>query len=386
MPNVSKKTIVSFKIVFTIFALVTIGLLKLNQTKLEYSFAISEKTHLQHSDSQNTPRFEEIIIPSKEIKNHAASIEILDPIKKIAMVVWYGGSKELGHDVKIYSAQIAFDKQLNVSKIHPIIDKPFLQKTEHRHIHGLGNPIIFKHADKLWLFFTSTIGGWATASIHYMTSSSNGDHWSNPKALLLSPLLNISNTPRGRPVLFEDKTAAIPIYNEMYSRFGEIFRIGSNGKILAIEKLPANGGTIQPTLIAANSKTAFVFMRQKDALLQQIYASKTINGGKTWERLNSYPLPNWDTGLSATMIDEKHFLIAFNKDKYGDLTFAIIDKDKNTICLIPFKNSQHDSFRYPYIMKSGEDYLLAYSYKKQIALAYFNQQWLEQKWKNCIAI
>lgn len=371
----------SIKIIAIFLAMFVVMLLQFNKKELDYTFVTNNIV-----SQSSKPLFQEITLGTDQFYNHASSVVALNPSMMKAVVAWVAGKKELDSNVKIYAAEVNFKKNLQQQKFQSIVDVAAVEQAEHRYIHSIGNPIVVYYANKLWLFFVSTFGGWSTSSINYMTSTDLGKTWSKPQALILSPILNISKGLKGTPIIFKNGILGLPIYTEFADHDGELMWINSNGQILAVERLSNNGHALQPVIVPLTANKALVFMRQHHAVQPQIQMNTTTDGGKTWPQFRASELKNPDAAVTAIKMENDRVLLVFNNstDNRHDLTLAILDKNQKSACIIPFKNNAKGNLAYPYIVYQSPFYLMSYSNNGKISLLKFNQAWINQRWKQCI--
>jgi len=132
------------------------------------------------------------------------------------LAIWYGGSGERKEDVSIYKNRwsASAEKWGRESKI---IDVEQTRDGTGRFARKLGNPVVTRGPDNaLWLFYVSAIGGWATSTVNLTTSTDEGEHWSPPRRLQISPFLNISTLVKGKPIHYSDGSIGLPVYHEFF--------------------------------------------------------------------------------------------------------------------------------------------------------------------------
>lgn len=372
MPFIAfKHYTLAIKFLFIAIAACLIMLLLHAQKKLSWNFDSASATSLP------APLyFKTTLLKTNQPYNHASSIALTN--MGAAHVVWVGGDRELGH-IFVYH----FTSKNN--RITALFNKQFVEKNEYRYVHSLGNPVIVFYHKKLWLFFTSTSGGWATASINFTISSDEGVSWSKPKQLILSPLLNITNNLKGAPIFFKDGTLGLPIYSEFGSDSGKLLRLNTQGNVLSLKRLSWNHCTIEPFVVPMTQKIAYVFMRSM-CKTKHVFMSETQDGGKSWHALGFSSLPNNNNEIAAVKMDSAHILTAFNNTKTGstNLSFAILNTTLQPMCIIPFKSNKQKYYAYPFLLHNKDHYVLSYTDNHQIALVYFNHHWLEKAWQHCI--
>jgi predicted neuraminidase len=387
VPNAPRNDERIFKLIFTALCFLLILTLFLTQTKLSYVFKLDPENP---SGASNKPvSFQEITLDNHQNYNHASSMVIDDKHKLLA---WVGGGRELGPDINIYSAHIENTSDLKIKNISGLFDKSSVENDEKRYLHSLANPIIVKYNNQLWLFFVSTLGGWATSSINYKISSDEGLTWSSARVLTLSPFFNISHLLKGPPVFFEDGSLGLPIYSEFIDTGAKLLRLNTKGQVLSLQRLSSNCSSLQPIIVPMTPKVAYVFMRQKKNSDQKMFMNYTEDGGEHWNHFLVSPVANPDSAVAAVKADDNTILIAFNNTlgDRSDLSLAFLNTLKNSFCVIPFKkdSTKQLTYGYPYFIKYNDYYFLSYTSgnirtKLNISLVKFNQPWLASQWKNC---
>jgi predicted neuraminidase len=350
---------------------VIIFLLLQQQKTLDWAFIINNAT-----STQNAPAlFTETPLTTDQPYNHASSLIVQENNPN---VVWVGGQRELGN-VSIYHAN-------NDNMALPLFNKDLIEHAESRFIYSIGNPIIVFYHNELWLFFTSTIGGWSTASINFMISKDQGATWSAPKQLILSPLINITNNLKGAPVFFEDGTLGLPIYSEFGSNSAKLLRMDSEGHVLSLQRISWDRCTIEPFVIPMNTKTAYALLRPMNCAQKKAVITATFDGGQSWQPLGFSVLPNDSNEISGVNMDGSHILAAFNNAPQGrsNLSFAILDTKLQPLCIIPFKDKHNGNYAYPYLLHQDGKYWMSFTNEHQIGLVHFNDTWLKQEWQKCI--
>lgn len=242
---------------------------------------------------------------------------------------WFAGSREGGRDVEIHNAN--FNPQDHVwSAEKAVVKRLSVQSDLHRYIRRLGNPVVARGSDgKLWLFFVSTsIGGWSTSAVNMMTSEDNGKTWSRVKRLITGPFLNISTLVKTVPFFYRDGTLGLPVYHELFAKFGEIVRLDSAGKIIEKQRLNAKWRTLQPLVLLENSHQAIALMRYSDRQRpRQAIQVFTEDAGQHWSEPFRSMLPNPDSAMTGIVLGKDRMLVVINnnQEQRDDLTLMISD-------------------------------------------------------------
>ena len=158
---------------------------------------------------------------------------------------WFAGSREGGRDVEIHSANFSSEEH-RWSAEKAVVTRLTVQSDLHRYIRRLGNPVAARDGNgKLWLFFVSTsIGGWSTSAVNMMTSIDEGRTWSPVRRLITGPFLNISTLVKSVPFFYRDGSLGLPVYHELFAKYGEILRLDSTGRVIEKQRLNAKWRTL----------------------------------------------------------------------------------------------------------------------------------------------
>lgn len=318
-------------------------------------------------------------------------------------VFWYAGRREGSSDVAIFSRilQKPRDDQANAtwSEIRRVADRTESRDGLERHIRKLGNPLVFYHQNKLWLFYvTVSFGGWAASSINLIQSDDNGHSWSTPKRLITSPFLNISTLVKERALATQDGGILLPVYHEFIGKFSEILRIDSQGEVVDKYRISHGRTAIQPIVIPTGQDSAVAFLRNatEDAG-SAILTSSSHDGGVSWRALSALELPNPNAAITSVSLDSPNeMLLVFNNDDEdrNDLTLAyaknyatgqpvewqIIHEFENANRRGPDAEAFHNLYSYPYLVKTNDgDFHLFYSWqRKYIKHVFFNRAALDE--------
>ncbi len=244
-------------------------------------------------------------IPSPCVQNHAANLMPL-PNGDLACV-WFGGSQEGKSDISIYFSRL----QAGESCWTPAV------KLSDDDTRSEQNPILFPAPDgRLWLLYTAQkSGNQDTSIIRYRISEDNGQTW-QPVGVLFDkagtfvrqPVVVLDNgnwlvpvfycrTRPGEKWVGDDDISAVRISSDQGHSWREVEVPGSVGCVhMNIEKLPDG------TLLA--------LFRSRWA--DNIYASRSSDGGNTWSEPASTGLPNNNSSIQFTRLANGHLALVFN--------------------------------------------------------------------------
>ena len=244
-------------------------------------------------------------IPSPCVQNHAANLMPL-PNGDLACV-WFGGSQEGKSDISIYFSRLPAGKSCWTPAVKLSDDDTRSEQ----------NPILFPAPDgRLWLLYTAQkSGNQDTSIIRYRISEDNGQTW-QPVGVLFDkagtfvrqPVVVLDNgnwlvpvfycrTRPGEKWVGDDDISAVHISSDQGHSWREVEVPGSVGCVhMNIEKLPDG------TLLA--------LFRSRWA--DNIYASRSSDGGNTWSEPASTGLPNNNSSIQFTCLANGHLALVFN--------------------------------------------------------------------------
>lgn len=258
---------------------------------------------------------------------HAPSVVELEDRKLRAF--WFAGSREGGRDVEIHSAVFNTGDQ-SWSAEHAVQTRLSVQSDLYRYIRRLGNPVaILDPNGKIWLFFvTTSIGGWSTSSVNLTTSMDGGNNWSPVRRLITSPFLNLSTLVKTVPFFYRDGTLGLPIYHELFAKYGEILHLDPNGRVIEKLRLNDKWRTLQPLILLESSNHAVALMRYSDQQPpRQAIQVETEDGGRHWSEPSRSMLPNSDSAMAGIVLGKGRFMVVINSNpvQRDDLTLMISD-------------------------------------------------------------
>ncbi len=226
---------------------------------------------------------------------------------------WYGGSREGAKDVAIYSA--VFDPSSSAwSPQEVVTTSEETARDLDRYVKKLGNPVVTRDSlGRLWLFYVSvSLGGWSGSAVNFRISGDEGMSWGPARRIVTSPLLNVGTLVRGPALLFEDGTLGLPVYHELFGKFGELVRISPEGEVLDKIRLSHGRSSLQPVVVPLGRLEAVAFLRSSGFGPKRVLAVRTADGGRTWSDLEPTKLPNPDAAVSALRTSGGEILVAFN--------------------------------------------------------------------------
>ncbi|MFC4892184.1 exo-alpha-sialidase [Pseudofrancisella aestuarii] len=298
---------------------------------------------------------------SDNIYNHASAITELN--NKL-FVTWYSGTVETSPNTKILLATAdKVNNQWSFFDKRVIMDKEKYQAISKKYIHHLGNPSIFSQGNRLWLFFTTSSGGWVTSSLNIMYSDNQGKTWSSPKVILSSPILNYSSLTRGAGVTLNNNNFALPVYKEFNNLTGRWFIFDNNGQLIDISEMTKNGMTLQPTVVPISDTHALAFYREMYSQKKKIYFNESFDGGKNWTTGYFTKLNNPGAGIAAVKV-KNGILLAYNDSTENRQNLSLAYKSNNSEKwqnIYTFENEERHDLSYPFLLTSDKDIFLTFS-------------------------
>ncbi len=302
---------------------------------------------------------------------------------------WYGGSREGAKDVAIYTSLFTRfdDGRGEWSREVVVTTRAETQADVRRYIKKLGNPVVSRDRDgRLWLFYVSvSVGGWSGSAINIRVSEDEGESWSAARRLTTSPFLNISTLVRGPAVHYADGTQGLPVYHELFGKFGEYIRLDREGRVLDKARMSSGYSSLQPVVIPLDTVRAVALMRKSGNSPPSVLSVETDDGGTSWSAITATPLANPDAAIAALRTSSGELLIAFNDSERdrGNLSLALSENDGDSWEVVhvfepPAPVPGPARFAYPWLLEStrGELHLWYTWDRDRIVHVRFNRAWL----------
>lgn len=313
---------------------------------------------------------------------HSASIAKLTD--NTLASVWYAGTREGASDVSIFYA--TYDLQSKAWSTPVVLFTPAkLTKANQYHVEKVGNPVIYKDSKgTIWVFTVGvSFGGWAMSSIYVSQSNDEGQTWTAPKPLKLSPFFNLSNLVRGGPYELADGTLALPIYHECLGVFGELAYLDPQGDVIGKKRLSAGRYSLQPELIPMTDKHVVSLMRDRNKPNRRVLWQESHNAGKTWTPLTKTDIYNPNAAVAAIKTGDNQILLAANYQEEHRHTLTLFSCDSQLNCT-QIKELERgnlaNAYSYPDITQdSSGAYHLVYTWNREkIKHVRFNQAWINK--------
>jgi predicted neuraminidase len=280
------------------------------------------------------------------------------------LVAWFGGTHEKHDDVGIWLSKGEpghWSAPVEISKIR-----------EDAH----WNPVLFRDpSGNITLFFKvgKTIDFWET---WFKVSKDNGDTWSEAKELVAGDKGGRGPV-RNKPIVLSDGSWLAPASNELKGVWNAfVDRSQDNGKTWASsaflkvnrDSVPGEG-VIQPALWESAPGKVHMLLRSSAGF---ICRSDSEDHGKTWSPVCRTSLPNPNSGIDVTKLENNKLVLIFNPDaeNWGSrspISLAVSgDNGKTWQPVIELeRGSEDDEFSYPSVISFNDTVALTYTWKRQ---------------------
>lgn len=244
-------------------------------------------------------------IPALCVQNHAANLMPL-PNGDLACV-WFGGTQEGVPDISIYFSRLAKGSSCWTVPVK-LSDDP--SRSEQ-------NPVLFPAPDgKLWLLYTSQkSGNQDTSVIRYRISEDSGQTWGE-----ICTLFDKAGTFVRQPVVVLDNGDwLVPVF---YCRTqpGEKW-VGNNdisavrisvdqGRTWSEHEVPNSIGCVHMNIEKLPDGSLLALFRSRWA--DNVYLSRSNDNGRNWTDPMPTELPNNNSSVQFTRLNNGHLAIVFN--------------------------------------------------------------------------
>lgn len=293
---------------------------------------------------------------------HASTVLRTDDDK--FLVAWFGGTHEKHDDVGIWLSKGGPGKWSSPVEIAKI--------REDAH----WNPVLFKDpSGTITLFFKvgKEIDFWET---WYKVSNDNGETWSEAKELV--PGDKGGRGPvRNKPIVLSNGTWLAPASNELEGVWNAFIDRSEDGgktwtetEFLKMNRDSVTGeGVIQPALWESSPGKVHMLLRSSAGV---ICRSDSEDYGKTWSPVYKTSLPNPNSGIDVTKLDNNTLVLIFNPDSKnwgsrGAISLAVSGDNGNTWDPIIEleKGDEEDEYSYPSIISYGDTVAVTYTWNRE---------------------
>ncbi len=280
------------------------------------------------------------------------------------LIAWFGGTEESHDDVGIWMSK---GTPGHWTSPHEVAK---LREDAH------WNPVLFKSPDeKIHLFFKvgKTIPKWET---WLQTSIDEGETWSDATELVLGDKGGRGPV-RNKPIVLSDGTWLAGASNEEGEWNVFIDRSEDKGKTwtatpyLELNRDAFTGkGIIQPTLWESAPGEVHMLLRSTN---DAIYRSDSKDYGKTWSAAYKTSLPNPNSGIDLTRLDDGTLALVYNPTtkkmgKRAKLSLALShDNGETWPSEMTLENEENDDaeFSYPAVISFGDTIAVTYTWNRE---------------------
>lgn len=280
------------------------------------------------------------------------------------LVAWFGGTHEKHDDVGIWLSKGkpgAWTKPVEIAKLR---EEPHW------------NPVLFQSTDgTIILYFKvgKTIDHWET---WYKLSTDNGETWTEASELVTGDKGGRGPV-RNKPIILSNGTWLAPASNEnngVWNAF--VDRSEDQGKTWSVssffsvnrDSIPAEG-IIQPALWESSDGHVHALLRSSAGV---ICRSDSRDYGKTWSPVYKTDLPNPNSGIDLTKLDDATLVLAYNRDgkNWGERRPIALAISKDNGVTWPTSmdletGKEGDEFSYPSIIHVGDTIAVTYTWKRE---------------------
>lgn len=304
------------------------------------------------------------------------------------LAVWYGGSREGGTDVALFTARLG-SGSANWTEPVMLMDRLLAQDELDRAIKKVGNAVVFSDPKgTLWLVYvTVSVGGWSGSALNVKTSRDEGHTWSESQRLTLNPFFNLSSLVRNKPIYANDGRIGLPIYHEMAAKFPQMLWLtpGADGGVAEyrIRNLASEPGLIQPTLVPLDDDRVLMLLRDVGEE-RSVHSAYSEDNGWTWSDAGPTGLPNPDAAVDALRLRDGRILIVYNHAEHGRGNLRLALSADGGLTWEPgaiLEHSEHEEFSYPNLAEDHRGRIhLTYTWRRErIRHVAFNLAWLDAR-------
>lgn len=255
----------------------------------------------------------EAFLPTECVQNHAANLLPLP--NGDLLCTWFGGTQEGIADISAYYSRLKKGSQTWSKAVKLSNDATRSEQ----------NPLFFLAPDNvLWLLYTAQIAGnQDTAIVRYRQSHDFGETWGPIETLLEDPNKGIFI--RQPITVMPNGDWLLPVFY-CIAKPGEKW-VGSydtsgvmiskdNGKTWLNVNVPDSLGCVHMNILLLKDNSLYALFRSRWA--DNIYASRSTDGGYHWSTPIATNLPNNNSSIQATVLNNGHIALVFNQSSAKD--------------------------------------------------------------------
>ena len=252
-------------------------------------------------------------LPTECVQNHAANLLPLP--NGDLLCTWFGGTQEGIADISAYFSRLK--KGSNTwTKATKLSDDATRSEQ---------NPLFFLDPENvLWLLYTAQVSGnQDTAIVRYRKSKDFGETWGPINTLLEDPDKGIFI--RQPITVMPNGDWLLPVFC-CIAKPGEKW-VGSydtSGVMISKDKgetwfnvdIPDSLGCVHMNIMMLQDNSLYALFRSRWA--DNIYESRSNDGGYTWSKPIPTILPNNNSSIQATVLNNGHIALVFNNSSAKD--------------------------------------------------------------------
>jgi len=244
-------------------------------------------------------------LPSPCIQNHAANLAFLPD--GTLTCVWFGGTMEGMGDISIYMSRLSPGSN-RWSAPEKMTKDP--EKSEQ-------NPLIFNAPDgKVWLLYTSQTSGNQDGSVVKCRISDDGGRTFGPVRILCdSPgtFVRQQIVVNGRGDWLLPVFRCVGLNGQRWSGDADTaaaLMSRDGGASWQMRDIPDSIGAVHMNILPLGGDSMIAFYRNRFA--ENILSSRSTDGGETWSVPAPTELPNNNSSIQATMLNDGAIAMVYN--------------------------------------------------------------------------
>lgn len=305
--------------------------------------------------------------------SHASTVAVLANGDVVA--TWFAGKHEKSSDVAIWMAR----------RVQGIWSAPYKAADEEGIAHW--NPVLFAQGNSLVLFYKvgHEITDWFT---RVSRSGDGGLTWEEPRELVPGDIGGRGPV-RNKPITLPDGTILAPASVERHDpaiagkQIWEAFvdissdngETWTKSELVPMDLASYVGadhwfakGLIQPTLWQSGGAHVHMLLRSTEGW---IFRSDSEDSGRTWSQAYPTPLPNNNSGIDVTLMDNGRLALVFNPvsgyatdSPRTPLVVRFSDDNGVTWGDDFVLENEPGEFSYPAIVSKGQELYITYTWNR----------------------
>lgn len=255
-------------------------------------------------------------LPAPTVQAHAANLMTLGDGR--LGCVWFGGTQEGVADISIYFSTLDRDTdgQWTQQWSEP-------QQLSFDGTRSEQNPVLFPFGEELWLLYTAQhAGNQDTSEVRRRISLDHGRTWSEAETLF-GATEHGGVFVRQPPIVVGERTlvpvfrcATVPGEKWVGDADDSALMVSTDGgKSWEEQLVPGSVGCVHMNLTVLKDGNLLALYRSRWA--DSIYASRSEDGGVTWSEPVATELPNNNSSIQFTALEDGRLALIYNHSKAG---------------------------------------------------------------------